>query len=231
MYLQVTIVTRNTIPGKLNQNIRNILIPINIEQFDEQLKAMMKHTENEGFSWSRMYGFLQNITFLNEDTLIHPEFLKIKNDHFDLVIIGWFLNDYHVGLGAHFKAPVIWSATIKPQSNFRNLIGMSSGVSYNSSPFLNYKGVMTFWQRLINFIAISAESLLLSGFEYFWYEPYYAKNFPNDKYPSYDEAKKNVSLILVNTHFSEGSLEAYLPGMVQVGGMHIKSEPKLLPKV
>lgn len=223
--------TTNTIPNDLDKNIKNILIPINIQQLEDQLKLMMENSENSGYDWSRMFQFQQNMTSLYDNISVHPEFIKIKNQHFDLVIIGWLLNDFQVGLGAHFSAPVIWSTTIKPQLNFRNLVGMSSGVSYNPSTFLNYKGVMTFWQRLINFITVSAENLLLFGFEYFWYEPYYRKHFPPNKYPSYDEAKKNVSLVLVNSHFSEGSLEAYLPGMVEIGGMHIQTNTTPLSDV
>lgn len=202
-----------------------------MQQLDDQLKTMMKNVEEKGFEWSQMYGFLKNITSLYENMLTHPNYLNIKNEHFDLVVIGWFLNDFQVGLGAHFNAPVVWSATIKPQLTFRKFVGMSSGVSYNVAHYLNYKGVMTFQQRLMNFFAVSVEHLMAFGFDYFWYEPYYRKNFPSTDYPSYDEAKKNVSLVLVNSHFSEGSSEAYLPGMVEVGGMHIESNPKPLPNV
>lgn len=57
------------------------------------------------------------------------------------------------------------------------------------------------------------------------------KFFPEDKYSTYDQMKQNVSLILLNTHFSSNGPRSYLPNVIEIGGIQIKSKPLPLPKV
>lgn len=56
--------------------------------------------------------------------------------------------------------------------------------------------------------------------------------FGNDpKMISFDQAKKNVSLVFCNSHaISEGPLRPNVPGVVEIGGIQIKSKPDPLPK-
>lgn len=54
-------------------------------------------------------------------------------------------------------------------------------------------------------------------------------NFPPDRYRSYEESLKNVSLLLLNTHFSSTRPRAYLPNVIEVGGLQVKPTPSPLP--
>lgn len=54
--------------------------------------------------------------------------------------------------------------------------------------------------------------------------------FSNTK-TTYDEAIFNVSLILLNSHFTAQLPRPYLPNVIEVGGMHIKSKANKLPTV
>lgn len=191
----------------------------------------MKNAETKGMDWSHSITFIRNMTQLFEAMLMHPEFVAIKNEHFDLVVIEWFMNDFHIGLAPHFNAPAVITTAGKASAILRNYVGVPNGVAYKPSPYLSYKGVMTFRQRLNNFLIVSGEVLLAHVMDYFWHEPHYAKHFPGPKYPSFYEARKNISLVLVNQHFSQGFMEAYLPAMVEIGGSHIKSEAEPLPTV
>lgn len=56
-------------------------------------------------------------------------------------------------------------------------------------------------------------------------------NFPPDRYVSYDEARKNVSLILLNSHFSQGVVRPLVPAMVEVGGLQINPTTDKLSEV
>lgn len=48
---------------------------------------------------------------------------------------------------------------------------------------------------------------------------------------SFEEAKKNVSLVFCNSHgISEGPLRPNVPGIVEIGGIQIKNKPEALPK-
>lgn len=59
----------------------------------------------------------------------------------------------------------------------------------------------------------------------------YEKYFPSDRYISYNEALNNVSLILLNQHFTQDHVRPYVPGMIEVGGLQVKRKPSPLPKV
>lgn len=56
-------------------------------------------------------------------------------------------------------------------------------------------------------------------------------NFPADRYISYDEATRNLSMILLNSHFSQSGPRPYVPAMVEVGGLQIKPHADKLPEV
>jgi hypothetical protein len=57
-------------------------------------------------------------------------------------------------------------------------------------------------------------------------------NFPSDRYRSYEESLNNISLALLNGHFSTGTaLRPYLPNMIEVGGLQVKPTPAPLPEV
>jgi hypothetical protein len=56
--------------------------------------------------------------------------------------------------------------------------------------------------------------------------------FPSTKFTrSYDDAVKNVSLILVNDHFTEGVVRPNVPAAIDIRGIQIKTVPDQLPDV
>lgn len=56
-------------------------------------------------------------------------------------------------------------------------------------------------------------------------------NFPADRYRSFDDSMSNVSLALINIHFSSGTVRPYLPNMIEIGGIQVKPKPSPLPQV
>jgi glucuronosyltransferase len=58
---------------------------------------------------------------------------------------------------------------------------------------------------------------------------FYSDNFPQDRYRSYEDSLRNVSLVLLNTHFSSTRPRPYVPNMIEVGGLQVKPEPSPLP--
>lgn len=86
-------------------------------------------------------------------------------------------------------------------------------------------------QRVKNVLIHSVEFAMVHALQYFVMNPLYVEHFPPDKYPSYDEAKRNVSLVFINSHFSQGTPTALVPGLIEYSGMHIKRKPDPLPQV
>lgn len=176
---------------------------------------------------------LKSITNLNIDTYNSPIVKRLRRDEsFDLVVLGWFLNDYQIGIAADFKCPAVIVSSLPATSILRSYVGNPSDATFTSSWLLPYHGVrMSIWQRALNVLVHATESVVTAAVTEFYMKPIYTQQFPADRYPSFSEAKKNVSLVLVTSHFSQGVLNANFPSLVEVSGMHIPEKPNELPKV
>lgn len=164
------------------------------------------------------------------NTMNHPTFRKImKNEEFDLVIHGFVFNLFHLGLGLHFKCPSVVLSTSPAVYSVNKLIGQPMNPEAVPSFTLNIKGQMSFFQRLKNMI-MSVMEMAIDFILDYMNGVYYRQNFAEEKYPSFQEAKKNVALVLVNSHFSQANVRPYLPNLIEVGGMHIKEKQETLPK-
>ncbi|KAJ6634253.1 UDP-glucosyltransferase 2 [Pseudolycoriella hygida] len=48
-------------------------------------------------------------------------------------------------------------------------------------------------------------------------------------YPTFREVTRNVSLVFVGHHFSQGAIRPYVPNLIDIGGIQIKNKPDPLP--
>lgn len=96
------------------------------------------------------------------------EFKRImKEEKFDLVIIGMFLNDYLLGVGDHFKCPTIMLSVNSATTITNLLFGNPFGVSSVRHLFSEQgSGKMTFIERTINFMLHGID---LAMFQYLHY--------------------------------------------------------------
>lgn len=217
-------------------NYRFLYIPVENENLEKNIifPTFIKEAEAGRTAYSNMMTYIISLSKRSEEALNHPEIMKIKNETFDLLILGHYGLDFQMGLAAHFHCPLIIVTTLKATTVTKRLMGNPLGVSYVPSVFATHTGTgpMNFWQRISNFLIISAESLVTTAVNYFINEPYYERNFPKEQYLTLDEVKKNISLILINHHFSQSTVEPFFPTMIEVSGMHIKpAESIKLPKV
>lgn len=89
--------------------------------------------------------------------------------------------------------------------------------------FSGFENPMSFWSRVKNTLYLGIE-LIATQFYYHFERSYYRKHFPSPTYPTFDEMLGNVSLILVNAHFSQGITVPRVPNMVEIGGIQIKEK-------
>jgi glucuronosyltransferase len=152
-----------------------------------------------------------------------------SQEKFDLIITETFMTDCFLPFVHKFKAPnvAISSCVMFPWSNDR--MGNPNNPSYIPSHGTWFSDEMSFSQRLINGISNVALNFIFSATERTVIESYVRKHFGDDV-PSLSDIARNTSLLLVNTHFSLNRPRPFVPGVVEVGGLHIKP-PKKLPKV
>ncbi|XP_055919865.1 UDP-glucosyltransferase 2-like [Eupeodes corollae] len=188
---------------------------------------------NERPPWYvKMYENIQEATNYSNYSFNTPKMKKLMDEEsFDLIIFGYLFNEFLLGLQAHFQCPVIISLPVRPLGSINGLVGNPPEVSYVPSLLSGDKQPLGFVERVRNFMYINILEELMLTYFYQWYQSdVYKSIFPPDKYPSLDEVKKNVSLILTNHHFSQTPIRPNVPAMVEIGGIQIKEKPNPLPE-
>lgn len=145
-----------------------------------------------------------------------------SNDTFDLIIHQVILCDVLLGLSHHFKAPVVAFSTIGPNEITSMIFGHPLPHAYVSSLFLSYPSEMTFFQRVINTIVSESFQFLFRAMVWRAHDKVLHKHLPDS--PPLSELHLNISLVLMNTHYSLESPKPYMPNMIQVGGIQIVDE-------
>jgi glucuronosyltransferase len=152
----------------------------------------------------------------------------LKNGKFDLVVVDIMLNYCMLGVIPHFKAPSIYLTTMAATTNTVEPLGTRLPPSFVPSTFLDLTDRMNFFERLLNF----SFNIFMEIMGRMFFLPRFEKIFQSKLGidTKINEIDKNVSLVLVNSHFTLTYPRPYLPDVVEVGGMHAKPA-KTLPKV
>ncbi|KAL5273667.1 UGT2A1.2 family protein [Megaselia abdita] len=197
-----------------------------IEAVNAKLLEMKDYGVVDGLTG--FYDFGANLTRSTLSDKRVQDFMKTKQ-HFDLVICEVFLTDAMLGFGQLFNAPVVAVSSFSASIFTNDLVGNPSPLSYVPHPFSGFSTEMSLGQRIANILLTSVER----GFYYNYFYPkqdtLFKEHFRESR-SSLDEIRKNVSLILLNTHFSLAFPRPYVPNMIEIGGIQVNKKPKDLPK-
>lgn len=148
---------------------------------------------------------------------------------FDIIILNTFMNGCSVGLVHVLKAPHIYVVTMPAMNIIVQKTGLYLPPSFVPDAFVPFSDKMSFKERVINFIA---EYFMIISGKLYW-DNYYSKMYQDHlgaDVPTIREIDRNVSMIMMNSHFSLTYPRPLLPDVVEVGGMHT-GPAKPLPKV
>lgn len=88
---------------------------------------------------------------ISETTLINLKKTNLFNEEpFDLVVFGLFINDFFLGVPAHFKSPVVIVDTHKPLVHTNGMIGSPDEIFYVPSGLSPITQPMSFFGRVVN---------------------------------------------------------------------------------
>lgn len=168
---------------------------------------------------------------MTNTTLSHPRFQQLlqSDAKFDVIVIIIAVSEALLGLGHHFKAPVI---AVSPQGalkSINDLVGTPDIPSYIPITFLGFSDRMTFMERAENLFYSYVEDILTAISYTPRQQQLLEKYYPDKDMPSLDELKRNVSLALLNTHVTLGFPRPYASNMIEVGGLNIDRNVKPLP--
>lgn len=214
-------------------NYRNV----EVENLDTMIQKMkiLTHIGNVKTDKLTMYQCPHLIAVgaqLNCETVLQSknvqEFIRERND-FDLILLEDFFSDCFWPLVQMYNCPVIRliSHILTPWHAKHTGNPLSSAFVANIHLKLNVE--MSFFERMENF--------LMNSFDNFYYDNHIEsaqkelarKYLPvNDE--TYDSSVFNVSLVLLNTHYTLNIPRPLVPNIIEVGGIHI-GETKKLPEV
>lgn len=102
-------------------------------------------------------------------TLNHPDFQTIRDEKFDLIIFGYFVNNFQLGLTDHFKCPSVLLSSGPFFRFLEDLVGHPNNPEATRSPMIgrNYAvKSMTFLERVLNTMGFGLENLMFFYVEY-----------------------------------------------------------------
>ncbi|XP_055914356.1 UDP-glycosyltransferase UGT5-like [Eupeodes corollae] len=224
---EVTVVA--TLP-KINKHSQFRHIQLNIDEFSPTLLAA--YINNPPPLYKKYTFFMNEINRYTNDSLHHEAMQKLmREESFDLVIQGFILNEFLLGVAAHFKCPVVMSFMIRTLPRVNNLVGNPHEIAYVPGLMSGGNQPMGFFDRLEHFVCVNfLENGVVKYIEQSNQKRFYDANFPPEKYPSYEDMLKNISLVFTNYHFSQGSIRPYVPGLIEIGGIQIKDKLSPLPE-
>ncbi|KAJ4434825.1 hypothetical protein ANN_23396 [Periplaneta americana] len=213
---------KNPIPNYTDISIEGAL-PSLLNSFTIQYAVNQKNINLLHFVWNL------NIKFC-EKSFEHPkvqELIKSKQK-FDLVITEYFGANCFTGFAHLFNASHINVASSMTFPWIDEKFGNPSHPAYIPIFFLPHTDKMNLQQRVYNTIM----NLILKFGSYYFSElpmEQLARKHLGNQLPPLREISKNTSLVLVNSHFSINIPRPMVPGVIEVGGLHIGT-PKKLPR-
>uniref|UniRef100_A0A336LSP1 CSON003227 protein n=1 Tax=Culicoides sonorensis TaxID=179676 RepID=A0A336LSP1_CULSO len=210
--------------GKNSSNFKNIVVPR--PGFDDDLFGKLSSGDvkpSPKFLMQVSKKFRED----NIETLKSPEFQKImKEETFDLIFfIPVFFNNVQLGIADHFKTPWVGLTPMGNILPIRQMLGSHTLPATVPNFLLHMHGKMGFPERVKNFLFNIVDygmTFYMDTVQKSEYEQY----FPSNKYRSYDDMKKNMSLIFLNSHFADSEIiRPLLPNEIEIGGIQIKTKP------
>lgn len=176
---------------------------------------------------------MANFLSASVDNKVVEDLIQSDTNSFDLVLIESFFQEYTVALGHKFNAPVVNLSPVMVWVSMSKWLHVPSTFSYIPDCCIGVRNNMSFVERLKNTFTGALEMYVETYLYIPMIKSIMAKHFTYkgwESRPPLEHMLSNVSLTLMNAHQEIGVCRPYLPGVIEVGGMHIK-DPKPLPQV
>ncbi|KAH8332258.1 hypothetical protein KR074_012023 [Drosophila pseudoananassae] len=176
-----------------------------------------------------IYAGTTNVDILLSDPQVRK--LLTSGERFDLLIVDLFLSDALLGLAFYYGIPTVAISPTGANSWLNNMFGNPQSSSLDPSNFLPFTEKMNTRQRIVNSLMSTFERLTYNFFHLISQQSVYTNHFELlvKELPLYRDLTKNLSLALINSHPGLHYSRAYLPNMVEVGGLHLNKPDLFLP--
>lgn len=150
-----------------------------------------------------------------------------SNKVFDVVVQEIMMCESLLVFGHIYNAPTVVVSSMGSMHSVDSMVGNSHPLAYVPNSFGAFTDEMTFFERVANTVLTFVISSLFSCFFLHRQSTVLQEYFPDA--PPLDDLLHNVSIVLLNAHFSVVETpRPYMPNMIPIGGFHI--QPQILPK-
>ncbi|XP_034482802.1 UDP-glucuronosyltransferase 1-1 [Drosophila innubila] len=213
--------------GSMLYNIREIRIEdqdLNQNWLDMGMsfEAEQMHAQSVMERFTRMiYAGTTNVDLLLSDAQVQK--LLTSGEKFDLLIVDLFLSEALLGFAYYYGVPTVAISPTGANSWLNNMFGNPQSSSLDPSNFLPFTERMNTRQRIANTLMSTFERLTYNFFHLISQQSVYSNHFELlvHELPNYRDLSKNLSLALINSHPALDYPRAYLPNMLEVGGLHL----------
>ncbi|XP_049824005.1 UDP-glycosyltransferase UGT5 [Aethina tumida] len=208
-----------------NGSYRPVVLSEVLEKYNENKMDMFTSDESAS-TFFKM--FREMVSLVSRGTLGSTKVKKLLDDGetFDAVIVEEFMSDSLKVFSHLFKGHLISYSSIGPTSLVSNLVGNPFPLSFIPEVNSGLPVKMSFFQRVYN-LWIHLFFKVFFAFAIPDQEKVLKEYYPDS--PSIEELKKNITLVLMNSHVSNFQPVPTVPKMVAIGGYHVQP-PKGLPK-
>lgn len=133
----------------------------------------------------------------------------------------------YLAFGRHLKVPIVGTVTSVFHDWLSEVSGNPMNLAYIPSMFSIYDQHMSFKERLINVLLsnyISGQMHYYTNSQLEFVKKYFGIDVPHIKDLYYD-----LSLYLVNTHYSLHGIRPMTTNVIEVGGLHLKDDDQPSP--
>lgn len=153
-----------------------------------------------------------------------------SGDHYDVVLVETMFCDEILGLGHRFKAPTISISPLMESTEMYGFSAIPALKSFVPNIYNSYTDKMDFWLRLHNMLTYIGFHYVVRVPRWREFQRNYELMFQNiENLPSIQELKRNISLILLNSHSILIPSRPLLSNIVEIGGVAVDDITQSLP--
>ncbi|XP_054744472.1 UDP-glycosyltransferase UGT5-like [Anastrepha obliqua] len=223
---QVTALTNHPVKQQ-HSNLTQIIIEphFNLTHYYPRADIFKMQFSSE-FENLKLYWHIGLLT--SEHALAQPKvkaLIASRHLTFDLVVLEQFFHESFLMFAHKFKCPVVTLGTMSYADNMDHAMGLLTPWSFVPHLFLSHTDRMDFLARAYNTYLSLYDAVLRR----WYYMPRMQKmaeqhfeGFIEGAFPQVSELVQNISLMLINSHRGVDAPRPSMPGLVNVGGIHIK---------
>ncbi|VVC99830.1 unnamed protein product, partial [Leptidea sinapis] len=210
------------------QSLANLRVEVfHIGRYEQPVGIMRVPFVSSVLDQVNQFEYMAGVEFdICKKLVRYTPFTDLINNEYDVVITGHFIGDCVLKLLEvhNVTAPVIGmcSSTILPWTN--KIMGAENNPSFIPVITSSFSNKMAFIQRLENtithFLMTTMRQRLMVK-EKNMIEKYYGQKLKNHK---------NYNLILLNSHHVLNGVRPVVPGLIEIGGIHVNSTKNKLPQ-